>query len=531
MELRKRFICVLFVLVVGVAMTRCSEKPETSPDGTLWVITELSASDGMNLQAEIIAERIEEANPGLTVVIDILPTDESVREVRLSQLRSQIMSGNGPDVYLLPSGNTLLLDQNARLYVDALFPDVKQAMYNGVFLDVAPYYDSDLFLETASLKKEVMAAGCIDAMRYVLPLRFNMPLVLYTTDNPAELSQDAINSGFLSLVDFTLNRTKEPLSAYSIQMPEDIGVFAEVFDYEKGELLLSQQEIERYMRLYQAWQASASGQYLLLKNEWAAQIRQGYISDVGEAMVQSDPVVQEDIARQISNISHQNFGSLTYFIWHGANWMDAGFPYYTTDLGAVMDSIALAKALNQKIVMNPLRTTEGTITAEVTYYGAVGSSCQQPDLAYEFLRYFLQEDFQWERYRPKLDKSQPIERWWDDDQEDGLIEKSFPVRISSSVAELWRNRQWQEKGEGTHGMCAVRDRMLQNDTMLLTDTDIPAIFWEVDTVHFPIGQALEDSMAYALSLLNDPTGNPTDADIHRLAQEVYQNLWWHLAEG
>ena len=33
---------------------------------TLWVVTEVSCSDGMNLQAEIIAKRMEKEHPGLT---------------------------------------------------------------------------------------------------------------------------------------------------------------------------------------------------------------------------------------------------------------------------------------------------------------------------------------------------------------------------------------------------------------------------------------------------------------------------------
>ena len=36
------------------------------------------------------------------------------------------------------------------------------------------------------------------------------------------------------------------------------------------------------------------------------------------------------------------------------------------------------------------------ITALVNYYGAVGADCEQPALAYDFLREFLTEDSQWE---------------------------------------------------------------------------------------------------------------------------------------
>ena len=38
-------------------------------------------------------------------------------------------------------------------------------------------------------------------------------------------------------------------------------------------------------------------------------------------------------------------------------------------------------------------------------------------------------------------------------------------------------------------------------------------------------------MESALSRLNMEDGTPTDADIDELARQVYQGLWWHLAEG
>ena len=66
---------------------------------------------------------------------------------------------------------------------------------------------------------------------------------------------------------------------------------------------------------------------------------------------------------------------------------------------------------------------------------------------------------------------------------------------------------------------------------VLTDADIPALSWDIDEVRFPVTISGTDSLEYALSQLNEPDGTPTDADIDALAQQVYQGLWWHLAEG
>ncbi len=80
----------------------CGKNDKQENRQTLWVVTEVSNSDGMNLQAEIIAQRMEEKYDGLTVQLDILPTDAIEWEVLLKQLRTQIMAGKGPDIFLLP---------------------------------------------------------------------------------------------------------------------------------------------------------------------------------------------------------------------------------------------------------------------------------------------------------------------------------------------------------------------------------------------------------------------------------------------
>ena len=68
------FYLLLFIHLLFLC--GCSTRHTVSETGqVLWVVTEASCSDGMNLQAEIITKRMEKENPGLTVELDILPTD------------------------------------------------------------------------------------------------------------------------------------------------------------------------------------------------------------------------------------------------------------------------------------------------------------------------------------------------------------------------------------------------------------------------------------------------------------------------
>lgn len=84
----KRTLCCILAVFMLTGLCGCAEKQETAKE--LWVVTEVSCSDGMNYQAEMIARRMEQANPGLTVELEILPTDPQEREARLTQLGQKL---------------------------------------------------------------------------------------------------------------------------------------------------------------------------------------------------------------------------------------------------------------------------------------------------------------------------------------------------------------------------------------------------------------------------------------------------------
>ena len=88
----RKITVLLLVLCLLSGLGGCGIKQAGENTSSLWVVTEASCSDGMNLQAEMIAERMEKENPGLTVQLDILPTDPQEREIRRRACRDEIRS-------------------------------------------------------------------------------------------------------------------------------------------------------------------------------------------------------------------------------------------------------------------------------------------------------------------------------------------------------------------------------------------------------------------------------------------------------
>lgn len=539
---RHLLLPVLFLLLLVLA--GCRQPGQEENGDVLWVVTEASCSDGMNLQAEMIARRMEQTHENLTVHLDILPTDPREREIALKQLRTRIMAGDGPDVYLLPTGNVLTEDHpTSRAWIRSttqtrvvpLFPDVTQAMRGNLFADIQGYYDADQALETQALREEIMAAGTMGEKRYVLPLRFDIPAVL--TDPEAwrdfGLDRELLESDVITLTSALLAQPNGAEASAGIRLPSDLSLLSRLFDYDKEEVLVTAREIGDYMRLYQSWKAVSVDAVESLVQEaehrYYTMLLEQILPMDSNMTIQS--LKEEFPFKPVITIS--SFNDLNEYVHMHLHWWEAGLPLYTCPLADVLQTAIIAKGEHVALPMFPLRAADGSVVANITYYGAVGSSCKDPALAYAFLRQFLTEEFQWDIYRPRIEKniysSNPSKRLEQEPQCGGQVENSWPVRTDGSVPWLWRTVQYQMRGvyHSFYGAYETRQFIL----MELTDDDVPILSLPIDEVRFPVTLDSAGSLEHALSLLNEEDGSPTDADIDALSQEVRMNLWWHLAEG
>lgn len=533
----KRFMIVPVLLVLLFLLAGCAwQQTGQEEDTTLWVLTEKSNSDGMNLQAQMIAERMEEAYENLTVRLDVLPTDTQERELLLKRLRTEIMAGGGPDVYLLPTGNTVITDygtefsthrETLELPIEPLFLDVNQAMRSGLFADVQEYYDADRDLGTEALRKEIMDAGTMGESRYVLPLRFTMPVIL--TD-PAlwdgfGLSEDALDSDAGTLVYAQLAQEHGAEASPGIRLPMDMSLLPRAFDYEKEKLLLTAQDIAAYLRLYQTWVAASTEPTQSLIQEWE---EMSSTLDMEALGISDYQTFRQIFPFGIDDID--DFNRVGYYITLDMYWRTADLPLFVSCLADTLETVAISKHAGFPLAMYPLRTLDGSVTANITYFGAVGGGCENPELAYAFLRQFLTEEFQWDIYRPRITNRGTFTH--DPEvQNDGQVENSWPVRMEGSVPYLWSSLKYQYIGHHSTARPESSLIMRQIQGVALTDADLPALSWPIDEVRFPVTLTGEETLESVLSLLNEETGTPTDVDIDALAETVQKSLWWHLAEG
>ena len=342
----RKITVLLLVLCLLSGLGGCGIKQADENTSSLWVVTEASCSDGMNLQAEMIAERMEKEHPGLTVDLDILPTDPQEREITLKQLRTKIMSGNGPDVYLLPTGNQLTVDylvsettirQFRQIEVEPLFSDVSQAMRNGIFRDIQTLYQADQSIGIDSLHTQIMDGGVLDGKRFVLPLLFDLPVLLadsaqtdFYTQNEELPCADAA-----TLVEQLLRQRDWSKVSCGIQLPKSTALLPRMFDYSTEQLLISPDDIACYMRVYQQWFAAA----VPAEEEILSSVKERALAllteDAPPDFFASTRIYYKDIS---------SINSIRTYIGDGIHWTTENIPLFSCSLAETLESLGVEKA-------------------------------------------------------------------------------------------------------------------------------------------------------------------------------------------
>lgn len=432
--------CGISLLLAAVLLTACAGHSGLMlPTSiTLRILTEQTESDGMESQIRELMAQFETQHQNVNLIIDVLPADKQARSKMLSQIYVDIHKGTGPDIYLLPSGHKAIYGHYDPNEPEPLFDDVMRFIHMGYFADISSYYKADADLDKESLSTAIMDAGMIGGARYVLPLRYNIPVVFAETAVLKEYGLDtAMDNGIDDFLDVIL-ATEDPALAREVNLPHLHGelffnLFPPALDYEKRTACLPAGNMIRYLQLY-----------------WAAEQLSGDEEDL-----RTTPHIG-------AYISMDEF------------FTQRGYSMMLSSLDHALDAAAIAKAQGISLEILPVRAIDGSLVADITYYGAVGADCAYPEVAYDFLSSFLHRDAQWETARPQSSRSFTP----------GLIGYGWPVRAAGSVGPLWRNLQFQASfylGEDGSGW---EDRAAVVAEVSLTDSDISALSARIDTAQF-----------------------------------------------
>ena len=252
---------LVILLLVAISFTGCSKEPPVfrivmeSPSNGFVVAAEdhYLSSERFDELVHTAIEQFNTAYEDIKFEIEWLPKEGEAREIRLEQLRVEMMAGKGPDIFILPT--------TVQFHRENLILDVEQAMRNGLFADLSEYYDADDDLGKEVLATEVMDAGVVGGRRYVLPLRYNLP-VAYVDEAQFEafgLSVDLFSSGMINLMDAITATGNPDIITRATNGNFDLYSFnylSDVVDYDKGQVSISKEELISFLRSYPLFRAS-----------------------------------------------------------------------------------------------------------------------------------------------------------------------------------------------------------------------------------------------------------------------------------
>ena len=479
----KRIVVMLLVMLLML--------PGCKKEGiTIRVLTEMELTKTTipNNQFELLVEQFREEYEDVAVVIERLPKDTESREVRLQQLRTEIMAGKGPDIFLLPTNTNEVTAREPDVFdLEPLFPDVNQAMHNGLFLDISEMYDADTELDKEGLLTAVMDAGVVGDARYTLPLNFDIPIVYLDIERLAEggIDPSIYQQGIVDSMDDIAGCGIDWFAASmdDLQLGYHIfNYFPELIDYENQEVLVTREELLVFLRSYCA------------------------CKEVQGTVRAQEPKAFEDMIWRTFEEDRDRFWALRENVQNGAA------------IGGMSDLISNVLVSQNKDVdveMLPLAAADGSVIADVTFFGAIGASCENPELAYELLRPMLMEDAQW--MNNKVDGfSFEIQ-----------VCAGWPVRARGAGYQIYRNHyKYNHTGVIYGAEYTSAKNILKNSNV--HDEDIEHLF-EIDKARFPI--PLENSFGKSVMGLYYQVYSDGSSSVERIVDYYLKELQWHVGEG
>ena len=487
-------------LVLSVTLIVCggcrAEKLDGDDSITLRVLSNagisVSSAYGMDYEIKRLIGEYEATHENVTIELEFLPASGEERETRIEQLRTEIMAGNGTDIYLMSPYKLEQVGYNSyQTELDkGLFPNVEQSMHNGLFYDVSTLYDADGELNIQELATSVMNAGVIDEARYMLPLRYTYPVIcadkeaLEKSGTDVEAMKSDLNGYFGELLEHGDASWFNGASQLVITM-DPFYLFPKLIDYESGNVLLTAEELVEFTR--QCWELTDRCERILSVPGASTYVQMGWF-----------PLSYPDLEDGEVDL-----------------WESMRAPLCMGGLSTAVSAAAIARAEGVELEMFPLRSADGSLVAEITWWGAVGAGCEHPETAYDFLRLMLLPETQWELERPTGGGTTAVS---------GLFGSGWPVRVAGSVEPLWNELKAQLGNSGT-GDKQITARRQALQSIALTDDDIlPLLTAQVDAARVPMVEGSEWS-----SVLTNRSEYEENVDV--LARGLIDSLRWHVTEG
>ncbi len=340
---------ILFLALLLLFCTACGKKTDTS-DPNLMCYGNPDAKDALRIvvdfrmdqQIERIALHdfafsLQESGELENFVIERLPKTGVERMTRIQRLRTEIMAGKGPDVFILAAGCWERGEE--------FIPYPEKMMENGMFLPLDSYMENNSrFTNWDDQQQTVLAAGRNEEGQQIIPLSYTFPVVVY---QQADLDVEKPNTLLTwndTLTDPKWKEIYAPVNDLRIESSsygDDEQSFSSqplleyvvggIADYEEEKLLITEEELVQRIE-----------EVLVLREEWP-------FTQKREEALYTEGMAGEDLTN---------------------------------------------KQFNMPITILPMYSDDGGITVSVYHYAAINRNTEHPDKAYTVIDLLMRESTQ-----------------------------------------------------------------------------------------------------------------------------------------
>lgn len=471
---------ILLTILLLVGLTACQQKEPKMKDGKILLTVCMESSVGLpnaakgftmeNSIQQIANYYAAAVNPDVTFEFVTLTADQEERSNQIDQLQTEMMAGQGPDIFILPCDDGFTYNETQ------LVENVEKGMATGLFADLSELFDQDETLEKDLLLEKVMDAGVMDDKRYILPLRYTYPIILALGDElqGAGLGMSNLSQNSETFLNTVLSQEKNAwhISGANVFAADLINVFPSLCDYSTGEVYLDEETLN-----------AALAQYMEL------------LSSLEQESIEAD----------------------------GAVW-----PYYLSadrpldtlflddDLFFYLD---IAYAQKQELVAAPFAAQDGSIVANVSYYGAVSANCASLEEAYDFLALFLSREVQSGGALEFNGAAYDASEWG--------TTHGWPVRSDITAAEL---RAAVPQTPLQHGMVEdLRQPVEGEPAPMLPEEFFTDAYERIGEVR-PFTQLDGAFSRAAMDLYDFTTYTPKTEEVEKVAQDLLRQLETEVAE-
>lgn len=283
--------------------------------------------------------------------IEYIPAEGTERETVLQRIRTEIMSGGGPDLFIAACNTKYASDEN-----EALFTMPEKAMELAIFMPLDEYMENETyFAEWDRMNQTVLAAGRNEEGQQIIPMGYTLPVAVYrAADVQHTPSKETTWMDMLESEDIALRAAAVwtdnfggnyaegmPFMIYRTAMTEF--TLGALVDYKEEELLFTAEELEQRMSEI----LELGEQY---KAEEFADAPTHYVSFLGREF---------DVSVMMTDMDGKQYDMMN----------------------------GIERTENYTLI--PLYSDDGGVTAEITVYAAINRNAEHPEEAWRVLDYLM----------------------------------------------------------------------------------------------------------------------------------------------